>query len=136
MYCGARTTTDRTSTATPKGKFSAGWDSIHVFEAIDRARTCHYKLTSTVILRLGAEDEALGEMDLSGSMTRQTQQDMPVEDDKSHVVNVGKLVEDMEGKMRNLLRECHSLGRIDGDWKADLWQRRCISGRRGMLWGS
>lgn len=46
-------------------------------------------------------------------MTRQTQQDMPVEDDKSHVVNVGKLVEDMEGKMRNLLRQCCSLGGVD-----------------------
>ncbi len=109
-----RVTTDTTSTATPKSKFSAGWDSIHVFEAIDRARTCHYKLTSTVILRLGAENEELGEMDLSGSMTRQTQQDMPVEDDKSHVVNVGRLVEDMEGKMRNLLRECRFLRGVGG----------------------
>lgn len=43
-------------------------------------------------------------MDLSGNMTRQIEQDMPVEDDGSHVVNVGKLVEDMELKMRNLLR--------------------------------
>ena len=105
------------STATPKGAYSAGWDSIHVFEAIDRARSCHYKLTSTVILRLGAENEALGEMDLSGSMTRQTQQDMPVEGDKSHVVNVGKLVEDMEGKMRNLLRECFIIGWVLISWK-------------------
>ena len=117
--------TKKMNTATPKGKSSAGWDSIHVFEAIDRARTCHYKLTSTVILRLGAENEALGEMDLSGSMTRQTQQDMPVENDKSHVVNVGKLVEDMEGKMRNLLREYHYFGRlwgvrVCGGWEADV----------------
>jgi capping protein beta len=43
-------------------------------------------------------------MDLSGSMTRQVEQDMPVLDDSSHIVNVGKLVEDMELKMRNLLR--------------------------------
>jgi len=43
-------------------------------------------------------------MDLSGNMTRQVEQDMPVEDDSSHVVNIGKLVEDMELKMRNLLR--------------------------------
>ena len=43
-------------------------------------------------------------MDLSGNMTRQIEQDMPVDDDSSHVVNVGKLVEDMELKMRNLLR--------------------------------
>jgi len=43
-------------------------------------------------------------MDLSGNMTRQIEQDMPVQDDSSHIVNVGKLVEDMELKMRNLLR--------------------------------
>ena len=90
--------------ATPKGKSEGGWDSIHVFEAIDRARTAHYKLTSTVILHLSTENDALGQMDLSGSMTRQVEQDMPVHDDSSHIVNVGKLVEDMELKMRNLLR--------------------------------
>ncbi|MCJ1374777.1 F-actin-capping protein subunit beta [Loxospora ochrophaea] len=92
---------------TPKGKSEGGWDSIHVFEAIDRARTAHYKLTSTVILHLGTSGETLGELDLSGNMTRQIEQDMPVEDDNSHVVNVGKLVEDMELKMRNLLQEVY-----------------------------
>ncbi|KAL9130827.1 MAG: hypothetical protein Q9217_001079 [Psora testacea] len=92
---------------TPKGKSEGGWDSIHVFEAIDRARTAHYKLTSTVILRLSTANEALGDMDLSGNMTRQIEQDMPVTDDSSHIVNVGKLVEDMELKMRNLLQEVY-----------------------------
>ena len=92
------------SKATPSGKSEGGWDSIHVFESIDRARTSHYKLTSTVILRLNTASEALGEMDLSGNMTRQIEQDMLVQDDSSHIVNVGRLVEDMELKMRNLLR--------------------------------
>ena len=64
----------------------------------------HYKLTSTVILHLANETEALGEMDLSGNMTRQVEVDLPVESDASHVANVGRLVEDMELKMRNLLR--------------------------------
>lgn len=91
--------------ATPKGKSEGGWDSIHVFESIDRARTAHYKLTSTVILYLSTGSEVLGEMDLSGNMTRQVEQDMAVQNDGSHVVNVGKLVEDMELKMRNLLRK-------------------------------
>jgi capping protein beta len=43
-------------------------------------------------------------MDLSGNMTRQIEADMPVDGDSSHVANVGRLVEDMELKMRNLLR--------------------------------
>lgn len=64
----------------------------------------HYKLTSTVILQLGSAGESLGNMNLSGNLTRQVEQDMPVENDASHVANVGKLVEDMELKMRNLLR--------------------------------
>ncbi|KAI4128496.1 MAG: hypothetical protein LQ347_004167, partial [Umbilicaria vellea] len=92
---------------TPTGKSQAGWDSIHVFEAVERGRTTDYKLTSTVILHLSTSNEGLGDMDLSGNMTRQIEQDMPVEGDASHIVNVGKLVEDMELKMRNLLQEVY-----------------------------
>ena len=89
----------------PTSAGEGAWDSIHVFEAIDRARMAHYKLTSTVILQLGSSGEALGKLELSGNLTRQTEQDMPVENDASHVVNVGKMIEDMELKMRNLLRK-------------------------------
>ncbi|KAI4195332.1 MAG: hypothetical protein LQ350_007258 [Teloschistes chrysophthalmus] len=92
---------------TGKGSSEGGWDSIHVFEAIDRPRMSHYKLTSTVILHLSTGNDALGDMDLGGNMTRQIEQDMPVHDDASHIVNVGKLVEDMELKMRNLLQEVY-----------------------------
>lgn len=93
------------TTASSKGKTEGGWDSIHVFEEIDRGRTAHYKLTSTVILHLATSNDSLGQMDLSGNMTRQIEQEMAVDDDSSHIVNVGKLVEDMELKMRNLLRK-------------------------------
>lgn len=96
----------------------AGWDSIHVFEVDERARggtsrTAHYKLTSTVILHLGRQSEAVGEMNLAGSMTRQQESDLQVESvggqgrDGGHVCNIGRLVEDMEGKMRNLLQEVY-----------------------------
>lgn len=98
-----------TPAVTPGSKSSGAWDSIHVFEATDRARMSHYKLTSTVILHLASETDALGEMDLSGNMTRQVEADLPVESDASHVANVGRLVEDMELKMRNLLRKSPSL---------------------------
>ncbi len=131
--------------ATPKGKSEGAWDSIHVFESIDRTRLAHYKLTSTVILRLSTANEALGNMDLSGNMTRQVEQDMAVTDDASHVVNVGKLVEDMELKMRNLLRASHScfvpgyvfflIHRNQSYCKSftDYTQRRCILERLKML---
>lgn len=49
----------------------------------------------------------LGEMDLSGNMTRQIEQELPVETDESHIANIGRLVEDMELKMRNLLQEVY-----------------------------
>ncbi|KAF3938576.1 hypothetical protein ABW19_dt0209948 [Dactylella cylindrospora] len=93
------------STATSKSEGT--WDSIHVFEALDRARTAHYKLTSTVILNMVSNNETIGHMDLSGNMTRQIESDLPVEDDSSHIVNIGRLVEDMELKMRNLLQEVY-----------------------------
>ncbi|KAF4122653.1 capping protein (actin filament) muscle Z-line, beta [Geosmithia morbida] len=92
--------------ASPSGE--GVWDSIHVFEAIERGRTTHYKLTSTVILSLSsAATNTLGDMDLSGNMTRQVEQDLPVDNDDSHIANVGRLVEDMELKMRNLLQEVY-----------------------------
>jgi len=68
---------------------SGGWDSIHVFEAVERGRQAHYKLTSTIMLQLitrtGSENDGKsstekkgtegwkrdGEVSLSGSMTRQ-----------------------------------------------------------------
>ncbi|KAI1338507.1 F-actin-capping protein subunit beta [Xylariaceae sp. FL0016] len=93
--------------ATPGGSSEGTWDSIHVFEAIDRARTTQYNLTSTVILSLSSASGGLGDMDLSGNMTRQIEQELPAENDEQQIANIGKLVEDMELKMRNLLQEVY-----------------------------
>ncbi|KAF9004062.1 F-actin capping protein beta subunit [Cyathus striatus] len=97
---------------------SGSWDSIHVFEVVERGRQAHYKLTSTVMLHLEtAEDrkhterkgvegwKREGEVDLSGSLTRQTEQDWPLQDFNTHVANIGKMIEEMENKMRNLIQE-------------------------------
>lgn len=78
-----------------------------MFEASDGVRQAHYKLTSTVILQLGAASDALGRMSLGGNLTRQVEQDMAAADDDAHFANIGKLVEDMELKMRNLLQEVY-----------------------------
>lgn len=97
-----------------KGEEAAGWDSIHVIEVDERkGKTSHYKLTSTVILHLGRENAAVGELSLAGSLTRQVESDLVVESigaqgkDGGHVCNLGRLVEDMEGKMRNQLQEVY-----------------------------
>ncbi|KAF6754579.1 f-actin capping protein beta subunit [Ephemerocybe angulata] len=103
---------------------SGSWDSIHVFETVERGRQAHYKLTSTVMLQLvtrrgsssgssgdkekGPEGlKTDGEITLSGSMTRQTEQDWPIQDAASHITNTGKMIEEMEIKMRNLLQEVY-----------------------------
>lgn len=93
--------------ATPGASSEGTWDSIHVFEAIDRARFTQYSLTSTVILSLASSSGPLGEMDLSGNMTRQIEMELPAENDEQQIANIGKLVEDMELKMRNLLQEVY-----------------------------
>ncbi|RKP09383.1 F-actin-capping protein subunit beta [Thamnocephalis sphaerospora] len=87
----------------PKG----AWDSIHVFEAIERGRNALYKLTSTVMLYAITESEALGSMNLSGSMTRQTEIEYPLDEPGSHVGNIGRMVEEMELKMRSALQEVY-----------------------------
>ncbi|KAF9267974.1 F-actin capping protein, beta subunit [Marasmius fiardii PR-910] len=109
---------------------SGSWDSIHVFETSERGRQAHYKLTSTIMLQLvtkkgsgGGENDDNGknvgekkgsegwkrdgEVTLSGSMTRQAEQDWPLQDTSSHITNTGKMIEEMEIKMRNLLQEVY-----------------------------
>ncbi|ORY66155.1 F-actin capping protein [Pseudomassariella vexata] len=93
--------------AKPGSTSEGSWDSIHVFEALDRARVTQYNLTSTVILSLSTSGSGLGDMDLSGNMTRQIEQELPAENDEQQIANIGKLVEDMELKMRNLLQEVY-----------------------------
>jgi len=93
---------------------SGSWDSIHVFESSERGRQAHYKLTSTIMLNMvtraatdGGNTKRKGEIGLSGSMTRQTEQDLPLHETNSHVANTGRMVEDMEIKMRGLLQEVY-----------------------------
>ena len=97
--------------ATPGAASEGTWDSIHVFEAIDRARFTQYNLTSTVILSLASSGGGGGgdnaELDLSGNMTRQIEMELPAETEEQQIANIGRLVEDMELKMRNLLQEVY-----------------------------
>lgn len=85
------------------------WDSIHVFEAAEKdgSRSVHYKLISTVMLWLETSKKNSGTMNLGGSLTRQIELDAQVTDMSSHIPNIGKLVEDMENKIRNTLNEIY-----------------------------
>ncbi|KAH8117980.1 F-actin capping protein, beta subunit [Phellopilus nigrolimitatus] len=98
---------------------AGSWDSIHVFEASERGRNAHYKLTSTIMLHLVTQSRVehsdpetegkagAGAITLSGSMTRQIEQDHPLADASSHITNTGRMVEDQELKMRNLLQDVY-----------------------------
>jgi F-actin capping protein, beta subunit len=55
----------------PSDEQTGSYDGIHVFEATERGRQAHYKLTSTVMLHLVRKDNKLGHVELGGSMTRQ-----------------------------------------------------------------
>jgi capping protein beta len=50
---------------------SGSWDSIHVFEAAERGRQAHYKLTSTIMLQLvthkGENEAGEGKQQHAGS---------------------------------------------------------------------
>jgi capping protein beta len=90
-------------------KIKGCWDSIHVVEVQEKSsgRTAHYKLTSTAMLWLQTNKQASGTMNLGGSLTRQIEQDCPVSETSPHIANIGRMIEDMENKIRNTLNEIY-----------------------------
>jgi len=88
-------------------KIKGCWDSIHVVEVQEKSsgRSAHYKLTSTSMLWLQTNRVGSGTMNLGGSLTRQIEQDASVSEASPHIANIGKMVEEMENKIRNQLDE-------------------------------
>ncbi len=84
-------------------KIKGCWDSIHVVEVTEKTtgRSAHYKLTSTAMLWLQTNKAASGTMNLGGSLTRQMEQDCQLSETQPHIANIGRMVEDMENKIRN-----------------------------------
>jgi capping protein beta len=106
------------------------WDSIHVVEVVDKGKNAHYKLTSTVMLFIETETKETGRVTLAGSLTRQArhflhvlhacarcanstttttttkqdEKDFPVDKVNPHVANIGRMIEDMELKLRTTLQ--------------------------------
>mmetsp|Transcript_36541 Transcript_36541/g.91622 ORF Transcript_36541/g.91622 Transcript_36541/m.91622 type:complete len:274 (-) Transcript_36541:104-925(-) len=94
----------KTQDQSKKGQPMKGtWDSIHVIEVDDNRKSAHYKLTSTVMLTIETSTDSAGNVSLSGSLTRQAEQDFPVDQNNPHVSNIGRMVEDMELKLRTTL---------------------------------
>jgi capping protein beta len=94
----------KTQDQSKKGQpMKGGWDSIHVMEVQDRKKTAHYKLTSTVMLFLETESDATGNVRLAGSLQRQEERDSAVNEQNPHMTNIGKMIEEMENKLRQTL---------------------------------
>lgn len=90
---------------------SGCWDSIHVIEAVesDKQPTATYKLTTTVMLYMGVEKAEVGDTMLAGSLTRQMSMTSELSETKSHMSNIGRMIEDMENDMRSNLNELYIL---------------------------
>eukprot|EP00842_Homolaphlyctis_polyrhiza_P004108 jgi/Hompol1/4699/HPOL_000042-RA len=83
---------------------SGVWDSIHVFDVLEKGKMARYRITSTIILHVDSKSTAkTPEIDLSGSLVRQLEQEAPLESYNHHVINMGRLVEEMESKMREAI---------------------------------
>ncbi|ODV61296.1 F-actin-capping protein subunit beta [Ascoidea rubescens DSM 1968] len=86
----------------------SSWDSIHVVEVIPSTNSAVYKLTSTIILELQDNDpEEDFTLSLSGNLTRQTEKEIAITDNGSHIANIGSFIEDVESKLRNMLQEVY-----------------------------
>lgn len=90
-------------------KIQGCWDSIHVVEVMEKSsgKSAHYKLTSTAMLWLQTTKSGSGTMNLGGSLTRQVELDSNVNEANPHIANIGRMVEDMENKIRNTLNEIY-----------------------------
>ncbi len=87
-----------------------GWDSTHVFEVRQASGdNFTYKLTSTVMISMVMVGKACGNCDLSGSMNRQRSQTMSIAkgSGKSHIINMGTMVEKMDHRIRAEIMEIY-----------------------------
>jgi len=80
------------------------WDSIHVFECSEQKKGVYeYKLTTTVMVSMGMKNQLVGEVDLSGSMTQQETKALVLDNANTHISNMGRMLEEMELKVRNAI---------------------------------
>ena len=75
-----------------------------MFEVTEQKKgTFDYKLTTTVMISMGMNNGDIGEVDLSGSMTQQVSQTLPVTKDQPHIANLGRMLEELELKIRQTI---------------------------------
>ena len=94
----------KTQDQSKKGQPMKGtWDSIHVVEVDVKKGAANYTLTSTVMLSLETKNDSTGKVHLAGSLTRRDEKEQPLNAANTHIVNMGRMIEDMEIKLRQTL---------------------------------
>ncbi|XP_010521115.1 PREDICTED: probable F-actin-capping protein subunit beta isoform X2 [Tarenaya hassleriana] len=82
------------------------WDAVHVIQVgPEEEGMAQYCLTSTIMLSLTTDDESSGKFSLSGSIRRQMKMKLAVAE--GHLCNMGRMIEEMEGKLRNSLDQVY-----------------------------
>jgi len=116
---------------TKKELESGWWDSIHVFDVTEAKKNHYeYKLTTTVMVSMGMKSPTVGDVDLSGSMTQQETKVYPMDEKANpHIANMGKLLEDMELKIRNSIE-----GIYIQKTREVINGMRLINGERSKAW--
>ncbi|KAL7463762.1 hypothetical protein ACHAXS_004116 [Conticribra weissflogii] len=76
------------------------WNSIHVVDVgiIDKGK-CVYNITTTILLSL--EPSGFGSTSISGYISRQNKREFSVSLSSIHIVNIGKMIEEVESSMRS-----------------------------------
>eukprot|EP00698_Gefionella_okellyi_P005546 TRINITY_DN15054_c0_g1_i1.p1 TRINITY_DN15054_c0_g1~~TRINITY_DN15054_c0_g1_i1.p1 ORF type:complete len:290 (-),score=48.25 TRINITY_DN15054_c0_g1_i1:46-861(-) len=84
------------------------WDSIHIVEVQDTTNSkASYKLTSTIMLFLDSKSEQIGNVNLAGNLTRRLEKELDVNDNNTHLMNIGRLIEEVENKLRLSLNDIY-----------------------------
>lgn len=89
---------------------TGNWDSIHVIDVQDSAKEKGKKditLTSTVLFRMTVSDDQVGNTDFGGSLTKSAKKTANGGDNDTLIEAIGKMIEAMEGTMRESLQELY-----------------------------
>lgn len=89
--------------------FKGSWSSVHVFEVVSAGKkdSFDYRLTSTVLVSMPLQLKGLGDIDLSGNITKQAQKSAVLktigDSKESHLEIMGPMLEDLETDLRSTI---------------------------------
>mmetsp|Transcript_22245 Transcript_22245/g.27196 ORF Transcript_22245/g.27196 Transcript_22245/m.27196 type:complete len:298 (-) Transcript_22245:169-1062(-) len=85
------------------------WNSVHVVEVSDvRNNNATYSMTTSIFISMVPVDSvSVGDTHLGGTITKQSKSTFPVNSDTSHIVNIGKFIEEIETDLRSKMDYLH-----------------------------